>query len=87
MFSREEARYYQDCYAKFASNPPTTKKRGRSEDECCTSAFEELRSLIENSDECQFSFTSMITIINIIVIYTNKKKMTHKYNIDPQMWH
>lgn len=35
----EEARYHQDCYSRFASNPPTTKKkRGRSEDGSFASA-------------------------------------------------
>lgn len=60
----EEGRYHQDCYSKFSSNPPSCKKRGRSEDENFASAFEELRNYIEESDECQFSLIDLMRIID-----------------------
>lgn len=45
-----EARYHQTCYAKFLSNLPSTRKRGRPQDEDISTAIQKLCEYSDNSD-------------------------------------
>ena len=81
-----EARYHQDCYAKFVSNPSSVRKRGRPHDTNFDAAFQEMCHFIDTSEECQFSVHDLMQNINeclpegdTMTIKTLKNRLTEHY--------
>lgn len=82
----EEARYHEDCFARFSSNVSTTKGAGRPKNESLVHAFQELFSFIDSSDECQFGLNELMKKLDeylppeaSISVRTLKRELFEKY--------
>lgn len=75
--------YHLDCYQQFVSHKPPEedRKRGRPEADYIRKAMEEIYSLIENCEECQFSFEQLRSAVSGDVPSndTIKRKLKDKY--------
>lgn len=75
--------YHLDCYQKFASqkSPEEGRKRGRPEADYIVKAMEEIYYLIENCEECQFSFEELRSAVSgdVPTNETIKSKLKEHY--------
>ena len=54
-----EAKYHNSCYTKFYK-VPSSRKRGRPEDDELAAAFGHLFAFLEDNDECQYSVDELL---------------------------
>ena len=59
----EKARYHEVCNTKFFCTTSSCLKRGRPKDEHIESAFENLCTYIDESEECQFILHDLMRVL------------------------
>ena len=82
----EEARYHQNCFAKFSSNVSTNKIMGRPKSQGSVKALQELFNFIDSSDDCQFTLDELMNKVTeylppeaLMSIRTLKRELFEKY--------